>query len=342
MTDRILKLKKYRQPVLLFWIFLFVALFLQFLPQTSVAEALLLPLLFLALSYPFTSYLSENLLGKAMKKKKATAFVFQFFLFSIMIGLIFFLCARLFMLLENTGSFPKSPMFAPEEYFYYNILVFITSGIFINLCFCGLSFFDINLKIQKSLLETQLQTLLEQITPHFMFNVLNHINVLMQSDVELASSLLVKYSEILRYQLYSGKSELIPLGREVQFLKDFVDIEKIRWMDKLDVSCSWTVEDGKKEIPPLLFITFVENAFKHVSRDTEEKGYVNIDFEQTDNTVRLEIRNSKSALPAKKRNASGLGLENARKRLDILYPESYTLSVEKTDTAYYLKLIIKM
>jgi NADH:ubiquinone oxidoreductase subunit 5 (subunit L)/multisubunit Na+/H+ antiporter MnhA subunit len=321
-------------------VLLFFALFIQFLPQTSVAEAFIVPLLFLACAYPLTTYLSKNLLRKAIVRKGTAIFAVWFFLFSVLVGFLFFCCSFLFVILENEGYFPGTPLFSREEYFFYNLLVFITVGIFINLCFCGLRFFEENLKMQKSLLETQLQTLQNQITPHFMFNVLNHIHVVMQSDVDLASSLLVKYAEILRYQLYSGKKEAIPVEQEVQFLKDFVDIEKIRWEDKLNVQCSWKIENGKKEIVPLLLITFVENAFKHVSRETAGKGFVKIDLEQKGNTICLEVKNSKSTFPAKKRH-SGLGLKNTRERLDILYPDAYSLSVEETDATYYSRLTIK-
>lgn len=278
---------------------------------------------------------------KAVVKQKATVFALQFFLFSLLIGLIFFLCTQLFVFLEKKGYFSSTPLFAPEDYFYYNLLVFVTVGIFVNLCFCGLRFFEENLKMQKGILESQLHSLQKQITPHFMFNVLNHINILMQSDVDLASSLLIKYSDILRYQLYSGKREYILLEQEIEFLKNFIDVEKIRWEDKLLVSCSWKIENDKKEIPPLLFITFIENAFKHVSRTASENGYVKIDFEQSGNIIQSEVKNSKSVIPAKRNENSGLGLENVKKRLDILYRDSYELSTEETDTDSYVKLIIR-
>lgn len=323
------------------WVVLFFTLWLQVLPQThSVSEATLFVFCVLAVAFPFTKYLSETLLQKAMKKKKATAFISQFILLSVIIGVLFTAFLFLFSYIEQEGIFP------PSEYFNMDIpasmlLVPLSAGILINACVCGVRFFEENLKLKKTLLEYQLRTLKHQITPHFMFNVLNHIHTLMQTDVELASDLLIKYSEILRYQLYNDDKQNVTLEQDVQFLKDFIEIEKIRWSDKLTVTCSWEMENPQLKIPALLFITFIENAFKHVSKSDFEKGYININFKQKDNIIRLDVENSKSALfGLKKKDACRLGLKNIKARLEILYFERYTLSVEETDTAYRTKLLI--
>ena len=97
-----------------------------------------------------------------------------------------------------------------------------------------------------------------------MFNVLNHINILMQDNVPLASSLLEKYSDILRYQLYNGQKEFISLEQEIEFLQNYIAIENIRWEDKLTVSTEWEIEDGNIGFPPLLLLTFIENAFSAI------------------------------------------------------------------------------
>lgn len=123
-----------------------------------------------------------------------------------------------------------------------------------------------------------------------MFNVLNDIHVLMQTDVELASELLIRYSEILRYQLYSGDRQSVTLGEDVQFLKDFIAVEQLRRDDRLTVSCSWEIENAQVEIPALLFIAFVENAFKHVAGADMEKGYIDICLRQAGSTIFLEVK----------------------------------------------------
>ena len=322
------------------WIMLFFVIWIQVIPQSeSVSEATLFAMCLLASTFPFVKYLSETLLQKAIKEKKATVFVFQFIVFSMVIGILFISFLYLFSFFEQKGLFP------PSEYFDMDVplsmlLVPISAGVVINACMCGIRFFEENTKLKKTLLEYQLRTLQHQVTPHFMFNVLNHIHILMQTNIELASDLLIKYSEILRYQLYNGDKQDVTLERDLQFLKDFIAVEEIRWADKLNVNCSWKVEDPQKKIPALLFITFIENAFKHVSKSDFEKGYIKLDFEQQGNTLRIEIENSKSALQKRKNKSCGLGLKNIRERLDILYYRDYNLLIEETDAMYRTKLVI--
>lgn len=324
------------------WVMLFFIIWIQVTPQTSsIIEATLFTVLLLTSAFPLTRHLSETLLQKAIRRKKVTVFIFQFIAFSILIGIIFILLLYLFSFLEHKGIFPLS------EYFDMNmprtmLLVPISAGVAINACVCGIRFFEENLKLKKTLVEYQLRTLQHQVTPHFMFNVLNHIHILMQTDVELASDLLIKYSEILRYQLYNGDKETVTLEQDIQFLKDFIAIEEVRWEGKLTVTCSWNIEHPQKKIPALLFITFIENAFKHVSKSDFEKGDINIDFNQKENTVVLIVENSKSALSKKIKNSGGLGLKNIRERLDILYFGQYSLSVEETESIYQTKLVINI
>ena len=303
---------KENYTVFAFWIMLFFVLWLQIIPQTeSLLEATLYPILTLISVFPVTTYLSGTLLQKAMKQKTVVIFIIQFLGISIIVGLIFSLYLYSFAFLEKKGIFPHSAYFDMSVPTYY-ALVFISSGIAINICICGVCFFQENTKLKKALIEYQLLTLQHQVTPHFMFNVLNHIHILMQTDVELASDLLIKYSKILRYQLYNGNKQNVTLEQDIQFLKDFIAVEEIRWEGKLTVTCSWRIENKKTEIPSLLFITFIENAFKYVSKSDFEKGYINIDFEQKEKTLFLHVQNSKSVLPITKNNAGGLGLKNIK------------------------------
>jgi len=324
------------------WMMLFLVMWIQVIPQTdSILESTLFVICLLTSAFPFVNHLSGTLLQRAIKKKKATAFVFQFILYSAIIGGFFLAYLYLFSYLEYKGVFPASKYFDMHVPFSM-LFIPISAGVMINACICGIRFFEENAKLKKTLLEYQLRTLQHQVTPHFMFNVLNHIHILMQTDVELASDLLIKYSDILRYQLYNGDKEKIKLEQDIRFLKDFIAVEEVRWKGKLTVTCSWRVEDPQKEIPALLFITFIENAFKHVSRSDFEKGYINIDFEQKDNTITLEVENSKSKLPVKRNNSCKLGLRNIKERLEILYYGNYNLSIDETDSVYRVKLIINI
>ncbi len=274
-----------------------------------------------------------------------------------LLALLLTLNAEMFGWLEKQGVFGSSTMVSatliPLHLRFFSL---IPASIFVILGFCGIEFFREHHKIsqenyrilqeharlQQIHLEDQLQLLKDQINPHSMFNVLNHIHVLMQDDVDLASELLVKFSEILRYQLYDCNKQYVKLKDEIQYLKDVIEVEKMRWGGDLNVDCSWNITTGDKEINPLLLIPFVENAFKHVSRLPHENGYVNIQLEQNGNKLIFTVENSKSTEHTSKSNGSGLGLANVRKRLNILYPEKHKLDITETDTVYKTVLNISL
>jgi len=269
-------------------------------------------------------------------------FIVWFTFFTLVLALFFGCTYFLFWKLESKNIFTSSGLFFTNGSLLFEFLTSIPSTFLINIGFCGLRLYYEHLKLQEVHLKAQLQILQQQINPHFMFNVLNHIHILMQKNTTMASDLLVKYSGILRYQLYSGKEELVNLDHEIQFLKDVIDVEKIRWGNELKVYASWEVENGKKQIQPLLLITFIENAFKHVSRSISENGYIRIDFKQKKNFLCMEVENSKSMLQIRQREASGLGLNNIQERLKILYPKKHKLSIEETDSVYIIRLNINL
>lgn len=335
-------LKNYNRFINLIWVFFVIVIWLLYMPLASVLEGGLLAAVIIVCAYPFTTYLSRNLLAKAIRRKRMLLFAGHFFLITAIIAMFIPFILYGFLLLEKTGFFTPSELIINENSFLYEYLNAFLVVLLVNFGFCGLRFYEVNLKLQKELIESKLDMLQGQITPHFMFNVLNHIHVLMESNVDLASSLLMKYSDILRYQLYNAKVESIPLGQEVDFLTNFIDIEKIRWEDNLNVNCSWKIENKNKKIAPLLLITFIENAFKHVPRDDFEKGFVTVNFGQEKNIVCLEVQNSKSTVIGRKDVNSGLGLVNTKKRLDILYPDKYELSIKETEKKYQLKLILNI
>ncbi len=337
-------LEKFDRYIAWIWLGLWFVLFIQFANGCTVIEAALLSLLYIVTLLPFTIYLSKNLLEKAMRKRKILPFVFRFFVISLITACLNICVFLLFDYLEEMGIFPRSPIFGGDNSILYDFSGSFVSALLINFGFCGLRFFAENLKLQKVLIDSQLQILQEQINPHFMFNVLNHINVLIRKEPDLASTLLVQYTNILRYQLYSGKKEAVSIKQEVDFLKDFIEVEKIRWKNNLDVKCSWQLEDNNAVLAPLLLIPFVENAFKYVSRSKTEKGFVSIDLTQKNGKLLLFVENSKYAdIPSdEKREASGIGLENIKKRLEILYPNRYNLRISKTTTVYSTTLTIRL
>lgn len=315
----------------------------QYRESMNELEAFLLSAGIVGLVYPLTTYLSKHSLRKAMDNNNMVRFVIQFLAITLIYSFSIPLVIKFFHMLEIEGIFPPSAFMErwnSSNSGFWNVLL---SSLLINLSFCGLSFFEQNIRLQKELADSSLQILQAQINPHFMFNVLNHINILIRKEPELASSVLVQYTNILRYQLYNGKKDAVSIKQEVDFLKDFIEIESMRWKSTLDVQCTWNVEDETLTFSPLLLITFVENAFKHVSRSKTEKGYVHIDLKQKGKTLVLSVENSKYAdnISAKKEE-SGIGLENVKKRLNILYTNKYDLFINDSEVSYLTVLTLKL
>lgn len=336
-------IKNYDRFVKLIWLFIFGVFWLQYIAAMNALEAFFLAACVIVSAYPFTTYLSKRLLKRAMVNQNMFKFIIQFFSISVIYSAFIPLVLTLFSHLENIGIFPPSELMNTRNGLGYDFLNAFLISLVINLSFCGLRFFEQNIRLQKELAESSLQILKAQINPHFMFNVLNHVNILIRKEPDSASSVLVQYTNILRYQLYNGKKDSVSIKQEVEFLKDFIEVEKIRWKNSLDVECSWHIECYEVTIAPLMLITFIENAFKHVSRSKIQKGYVHIDLKQENGKLDLTVENSKFVDGLiQEKEESGIGLENIRKRLDILYHNKYELLINDTATSYSTYLSIKL
>lgn len=323
--------RNYNWIVIISWSVFLVLLWVQYMHLSTWGEAtMMLTVLIPVIS--ISIFVTNVWLPRALHRKKLTVFIVQFFVGTIVMAFLLGLGYQMIRWAEQVGYFPHSLLMADDNTLMIDFLFAIPSTLVINFGFSGLRFIYEHVELQKAHLETQLQVLQSQINPHFMFNILNHIHILMQTNVELASSLLMQYADILRYQLYSGKSETVRLEQEVQFVKNFIEIEKVRWGDTVTVSCAWEVADPNKQIPPFLLITFVENAFKHVSRSLPA-NYIRIRFLQHNDAICLEVENSKTNAP-RKGEGSGLGLENIKNRLELLYHKDYKLSIDNTDAVY--------
>lgn len=324
--------------IILFWLLISIVFGFQFFTLAPIGEATLVTVSICGTTIAMNHFLSNNLLKKAMRQKRMFLFLFQFLCVTSLTSLFTAFIFAGFRYLEKTGVFAPSYLFLDEVTLLIDFLVMLPGTFVISLAFCGLRFYYEHAQLEAVNHKLQFKTLQEQITPHFMFNVLNHIHILMQENVEMASFLLIKYSDILRYQLYQGQKEFILLKQEIQFLSDYIEVEKIRWENKLNVNYSRNIENENMEIPPLLLLIFIENAFKHASKSPDGKNYIHIHLSQTDNSLQLKIENSKTEQI--KRENSGLGLENVRKRLDILFPRNYSLVCHSTDTTYSTQLNI--
>ena len=194
-------------------------------------------------------------------------------------------------------------------------------------------------ELKQSKAYAELEQLKNQINPHFLFNMLNNANVLTKKDPDKASQVLMKLSDLLRYQLYDSARDKVLLTSDIHFLEDFLNLEKIR-RDSFDFLISKEGDLSGVQIPPLLFISFVENAVKH-NNDAAKSSYVNLYFDVRNNELFFKCVNSKPALKSVS-NTGGLGLTNVKRRLELLFPAAHTLNVEDDSERYSVTLTIKL
>lgn len=194
--------------------------------------------------------------------------------------------------------------------------------------------------LETQTMQSELNFLKSQINPHFLFNTLNNLYALTLKKSDKAPEIVVKLSEMMRYMLYECNEARVPLEKEVNYLKNYLDLEKLRQGEDARISFQIHGEVTNQEIAPLLLIPFLENSFKHGITNTIHEGYVNILLDVEEEKVRFEIENSKpEALPKETHKKSGgIGLVNVRRRLNLLYPDKYELILKDTPRSYAITL----
>ena len=199
-------------------------------------------------------------------------------------------------------------------------------------------------ELEKNSMQLELKELKNQINPHFLFNMLNNVNVLVRKDPEKASITILKLSDFLRYQLYDNNQDSVLLMSEIQFLKDFIELEKIRrdeFTFELSIENKTQNEDlvSQLVLPPNLFITFIENAIKH-SVDLENPSEVKILFQLYDTKLIFISSNTKPSEPIENCQKGGLGLANVKRRLELLYDKGFNLKIEDSEKNYTATLTL--
>lgn len=197
------------------------------------------------------------------------------------------------------------------------------------------------LRLKEENLRAEMTSLKYQINPHFFMNTLNNIHALIDIDTEAAKSAVIDLSKMMRYVLYDSEREMISLSADLQFLRNYIELMRIRYTDhvQITIDAPQTLPE-KVAIPPLLLIVFVENAFKH-GVSYNHPSFIHISLFYTDKKLTAIISNSRNPQPTSPTRQGGIGLENVRKRLDLLYgPHGYSLDICQEEERYTVKLVI--
>jgi LytS/YehU family sensor histidine kinase len=178
------------------------------------------------------------------------------------------------------------------------------------------------LKAEKT--QAELAMLQAQINPHFFFNTLNNLYALTLKNAKEAPEVILKLSEMMRYTIYEGKKDYVSINEEIEYLSNYIELHKIRYKKVVDIQFEHAIEPSLK-VAPLLFIILLENAFKHGVDSLSENAFIHIKLSVENEHIQFEIANN---FEANNDTSHGIGLENLKRRLQLLYKESYNLQME--------------
>lgn len=194
---------------------------------------------------------------------------------------------------------------------------------------------------ERHYLTTELAYLKQQVSPHFFMNTLNNIHALIDIDSERAKDAIVKLSHMMRYLLYETETDKVPLSKEIEFIDSYIELMRLRYDEaNLSINIQYTENTKPVYVPSLLFLPLIENAFKH-GVATNIKSFVNIEFDVENDRLIFKIENTNFPKTSTEFNeASGIGLENIRKRLALIYEEDYLFRIDSDDKIFNITLSI--
>ena len=197
--------------------------------------------------------------------------------------------------------------------------------------------------LQKEQLLSEMKFLKSQVNPHFLFNALNNIYALVYTKNDLAPGMLMKLSDMLRYMIYECNEEKVLLKKEIKYITNFIELQQLKTEKKQNIQIDFENAEYSLKVPPLMLIPFIENSFKHSNIENAENSWVKMKLVTNKKDEMLfSISNSKPALSLSKDGTGGIGLENVRRRLELLYPDKHTLDIRNTKNEFIVNLKINI
>ncbi len=206
-------------------------------------------------------------------------------------------------------------------------------------------------ELERENLQSELKFLRSQINPHFLFNTLNSLYALSLKKSDLAPDMIIRLSEIMRYMLYDCNEPKVFLEKEINFMGNYIELEKLRYGEDVKIEFSIEGDASNQKITPLLFAPFFENAFKHGLGNRIGQGYIQINFTVEEENITLLIRNSIPGSPRKTipkitkskiSKSGGIGLENVKRRLELLYPNNHYLNIHESTDEFEIELQLNL
>lgn len=237
---------------------------------------------------------------------------------------------------EKLGSFWRINPF----YSFFNIYTVVCLFAAIKLMKYWYKNQKVKIELENKNKTSELALLRSQLNPHFLFNTLNNIDALITSNQEKASDAIIKLSEIMRFTLYDANSDRVPLEKEISYLESYISLQQLRLKNPFFVKFNNDADCKGMSIAPMLFIPFVENAFKHGLKNIVAPG-IEISLNCVEGNINFEVVNRYSMIEEQNKDAtSGIGLVNTKKRLELLYPNKHKLEIRKSTGIFKVTLTI--
>ncbi|HUC82161.1 MAG TPA: histidine kinase [Flavisolibacter sp.] len=307
----------------------------------SAIEAFLYLVPHMFLSYSLVYFVVPRLLLKGKYLQSVIAVVSLFFITAaISTGVSLYILVPLRPLILGNGRYA---VHLYEINFYLGLLAGLRGGITIGGLAAAIKLSkhwyvkeQRNLQLQKENIASQLQLLKAQVHPHFLFNTLNNIYANTQVAAPAASGMIMSLSQLLRYMLYECNQPLVPLNREITMLKEYIALEQTRYGNELDVHLELPEVENDLVIAPLVLLPFVENCFKHGTSKMLDQPWISLRLSVEGTWLRMKLLNGKPEEPSTE--ASGIGLANVTKRLQLLYPEKHELIINNEPEVFIVNL----
>jgi sensor histidine kinase YesM len=197
-------------------------------------------------------------------------------------------------------------------------------------------------QLEKEKLRAELQSLQGQLHPHFIFNTLNSIYSLALKQSSHTPDAILQLSQLMRYMLTECQGAVIDLEKEIRIIRNYIDLEKNRFGERLDINMNIEGDIKPVKIAPLLLLPFIENSFKHGTHEVLERAWISLDLSVANDTLRYKIINGKAGGPLSIQDSSHVGLKNVKKRLQLLYPDAHHLRITEDDDLFVVSLTIQL
>jgi two-component system LytT family sensor kinase len=287
-------------------------------------------------------YITNSLLIPSFLYKKRYGLFVLFFLLMILISSI----TKMYIVGQLTHDPTKFTLSGDLKGRIYDNIIphffLVIAGASFKLMFDQINLQKKMAELAKDKAEAELNFLKSQINPHFLFNSLNSVYFLIDKNNSDARQALHTFSDMLRYQLYEANGEKIPIEKEIGYLQDYVHLQQLRKDEKYKVQFNCSQEVKNFSIEPLLLIPFVENAFKHISHNAKGGNFVKLDMRRSNGYFEFVAENSREKGIYTTEQHGGIGMNNVKRRLELLYPGTHQLKIDDNGDTFKINLKLKI